>query len=618
MKSLILLISLFGSLAIAGDQTFQSLTDIATVVRDPVFSTPKRLEYLEFTHQKMVSLLSKELDVPEKELNLTFMKSPVKANILMTEKWYDLQTEFYTSIHMEQYNQRWNELQKFVKFSDYGKSINATMLAHLGNYSPVMEGRYYLRWHKIGINSEGRTRNFNIPYFLMSKKIRDLVSLEAHVPYEELIKENDLPTFIGKTSGMTRVQRQELAEKMELNRRINQRAVANAAKTVASIHFLTGLNNLDKSETRVSVFLDRYCESCTAKEKKEALKGSMSYVSKMKKYITYQNTSDVANKFCTSLKKHSYHWNIDKLKPTPLELYLNNSKIIDYYTVHKLKKKNVEAIAKAILDQDLGILFITNAMTLLDKLNEPIGTKLSCTKATEAVDAELVRQAIEEAEVNIAQYLARVSKKVREAQYNLPLTNSALEYFVQTNQASSIEATSSYPQGIGWVLKSLAELDQNMSRRSKTDSVIMWGGTILGVGLTLTGIGAPEGVSIMIAAMGVVKGLAAGSYYFVRSSQEKEFAKEMQFAKNGGAEMSQENLKKHYSDYKTLKIYYIKEFGQSALNFMNLHRMVMNKTGDVGKTHSLLRRVFETAKEEGKGQAVDVVQELVLQIAVQS
>lgn len=618
MKSLILLIPLFSSLAFANPQTFESLTDLSMVVRDPVFATPKRLEYLEFTHQKMVSLLSKELNVPEKELNLTFMKNPVKANVLMTDKWYDLQTEFYTSIHMEQYNQRWNDLQRFVKFSDYGKSINSTMMAHLANYSPVMEGRYYLRWHKIGINSEGRTRNFNIPYFLMSKKIRDLVSLEAHVPYEELIKENDLPTFIGKTSGMTRVQRQELAEKMELNRRINQRAIANAAKTVASIQYLTGLNNLDKSETKVSVFLDRYCDNCTAREKKEALKGSMNYVRKMKRYITYQSPSDVANKFCSSLKKNSYHWNIDKLKPSPLEIYLNSAKLIDYYTIHKLKKKNVEAMAKAILDQDLGVLFITNSITLLDKLNEPIGTKLACTKGTEARDAELVKNAIEEAEENVAQYLVRVSKKVRDSQYNLPLTNSTLEYFVQTNQAGSIEATSSYPQGIGWVLKSLAELDQNTSRRSRIDNVIMWGGTILGVGLTLTGVGAPEGVSIMIAAIGVVKGLAAGSYYFVRSSQEKEFAKEMQLAKNGGAEMSQENLKKHYADYKSLKIYYIKEFGQSALNFVNLHRLVMNKTGDVGKSHSIMKRVFETAKTTGKDTAIETVQDMVLQLAVQS
>lgn len=618
MKSLILLLPLFSSLAFANSETFDSLTDLSMVVRDPVFSTPRRLEYLQFTHQKMVSLLAKEIGVKENELNLTFLKNPVKANVLMTDKWYDLQTEFYTSVHMEQYNQRWNELQRFVKFSDYGKSINSTMMAHLGNYSPVMEGRYYLRWHKIGIQSEGRTRNFNIPYFLMSKKTSDLVALEAHAPYEELIKEKELLTFISKTSGMTRVQRQELAEKMELNRRINQRAVANAAKTIASIQYLTGLNNLDKTETKVSVFLDRYCENCTSREKQEALKGSMSYVGKMKKYITYKSPADIATKFCDSLKKNDYHWNIDKLKPTPLELYLNNARIIDYYTIHKLKKKNVEAMAKAILDQDLGVLFITNSMTLLDKLNEPIGTKLACTKSTEGRDAELVKQAIEEAEENIAQYLARVSKKVRLAQYSLPLTNSALEYFVQTNQAGSIEATSSYPQGIGWVLKSLAELDQNTSRRQKTDSVIMWGGTILGIGLTLTGVGAPEGVSIMLAAIGVVKGLAAGSYYFIRSSQEKEFAREMQLAKNGGAEMSQENLKKHYADYKTLKIYYIKEFGQSALNFVNLHRMVMNKTGDVGKSHSIMRRVFETAKATGKDTAIETVQEMILQLAVTS
>jgi hypothetical protein len=336
----------------------------------------------------------------------------------------------------------------------------------------------------------------------------------------------------------------------------------------------------------------------------------------MKKTISYENPVNVVRNICSSLHKNGYQWNIDRLKPTPIDLYMDMTKLVDYYTLHKLKKKNVEAMAKTMAEQDLGILFITNAVTLLDKSKEPIGTKLGCTKNSEILDVSYMAKAIEEAEYNITQYIIRVGSKFKEAKYDVKLTNSLVEYFVQTNHTASIEATSSYPQGIGWILKSLAELDQNARSREKVDNIVTWGGAILGIGLTLTGVGAPEGVSIMIAAVGVVKGIAAGTYFVIRASEEREFAKEIQLSKNGGGGVSDANLKKHYSDYKQLKILYIKEFGQSALNFVNLHRMCMNRTGDVGKAHSILRRVFETAKDTGKETAIETLQDLVLNAAV--
>lgn len=613
-----MLVLLFlSTVAFAKDKaTYQSLTDISMIVRDPVFSSDQRLYYLDFTRKMMVKKLAEEMNVPETELNLTFMKNPSNARRLLGDPWIDLQTEFYTSLHQENFHQRWTSLQRLVKFTDYGKGIYKTMIGHLGNYSPVNENRFYLRWHNVTLNTDTKTRQFSIPYFLMSSQIKDLVALEAHVPYEELVKEKDMPTFLAKTPQFKRVKRQELAEKMELARRIFIRAVSNAAKTVGSIHYLTGAHNRHSAEGKITTFVDRYCETCTIKDRKDAVIGAMAYLDNMKKSVSYNNTTAVATKFCSSLRNNLYHWNVDRLKPTPVELMIDNTRVIDYYTVHKLKKKNVEAMAKTVLEQDLGVLFITNALTLLDKAQEPIGTKLECTKASAQKDSKLVQEAIDEAEKNVSQYITHVGKKVSDSKYDLSATNSLIEYFVQTNQAATIEATSAYPQGIGWVLKSLAELDQDTNRRKKVDSVITWGGAILGIGLTLTGVGAPEGVSIMIASIGVVKGATAGTYYFVRAQQEKNFAHEMQLSKNAGSGLTEENLRLHYSEYKTLKILYIKEFAQSALNFANLHRMCMNRTGDVGKTHSIFRRVFETAKATGKDTAVETVQEMVIQLAV--
>jgi hypothetical protein len=606
--------------AVANVETnHKSLTDLLEVGRDTVFSSKQRQEYLEFSRKMMVKKLAQELQVSEGELNLSFVKNPTRSSFLMENPWFDLQTQFYTTLHQENFYQRWIGLQKLVKFSDYGKSIQATMMAHLGQFSPVEEGRFYVRWAKIGINSGDRTRRFNIPYFLMSKNIRDLIDMEAHVPFEDLIPNKDLTLFLRMTSKMSRLQKQELAEKSELNRRIYLRAIANSAKTIGSIHHLSGSLTRQLTERKVSEFISDHCESCSAREKSEQQTGAMKYLDTMKKIISYSGPSDVAVKFCRTLRANNYHWNIDRLKPTPVELLADQTQLARYYVHHKLKEKNRGAMAKAILTQDLGVLFLTNAINVLDKQQEPVGTKINCTQDSQNSDTRLVLQAIEEAERNIEIYAKSIGSRLKRSLYDLSATNRTLEYFIQTNQASSIEATSSYPQGIGWILKSIAELDQNTSRRQKIDSIVTWGGAIVGIGLTLTGIGAPEGVAMLISTAGLIRGVSSGTYYLVRSKQEKRFAREMRLAKNGGSGLSHENLKLHYARYKSLKVAYIKEFSTSAFSFINLYRTTLKATGgNIEKTHSILEKVAKTARETGKETLIEKLQENVLELALKS
>jgi hypothetical protein len=604
--------------------THESLTDLLSEIRDPHFSGAKRIEYLEFSRRMMTKKLAEELKVSQAELNLEFVKNPLNGNHVLQDPWIDLQTEFYTTLHQENFRQRWVGLQKLVKFSDYGHGIKNTMFAHWGEYSPVKENRFYARWSKFGIKTAGKIRNFNLPYFLMSSKIQDLISMEAYVPLEELFpdKANETPsnpslnTFLRNTSNHTRIQRQELAEKMQLNQRIYIRAVANSAKTIASLHYLSGEMNRYQSERKVSAFLDGFCDGCTAKEKHEYQAAAMSYVDLMKKSMTTSTLPEVVTNFCQGLRKNNYYWNIDKVKPTPVEILVDNTKVIDYYVYHKLKGKNREALARTIVSQDLGILFLTGALNYLDKMQEPVATKLSCTSLSSGKDLTLVKASIDEAETNVETYITRINQKLMGARYSLKNSSDMIEYFVQTNQTASIEAVSGYPQGIGWVLKSIAELEQNVSRRKKTDKIIAWGGTILGIGLTLTGFGAPEGVAILLSTAGVIKGVASGSYMVVRASQEKKFAQEMRIAKNGSAGLNEANLKMHYNDYKDLKVGYIKEFAGSAFSFGQMYRESLKITKDVAKTHSIIKRVMETAKATGKDEAIGKVQEMVIEMAL--
>lgn len=615
----ILLILLAITLPVWGKSTHESLTAVLEEIRDPVFNSADRKGILNFSRLMMVRKLAAEMGVTEAELNLAFVKNPTKAELLLRDPWYDLQTQFYTTLHLENYHSRWIALQKLHKFTAYGLSLHNTMMAHWGRYSPVNEGRFYNRWAKIGIKTAGVTRNFNVPYFLMSPNTMELIQMEAHTPYSEIFENKTTQAnFLKNTTALTRLQKQELAEKLEFNRRIYIRAVANSAKTIASIRYLTGESNRHQTESKIASFLDGFCNNCTVSEKKEYKKAAMTYVDNMKNAMAVTTVPALTQSFCKSLKQNSYHWNVDKLKPTPIEIALDQTKLINYYLIHKLKNKNRDAIARTVVSHDMGILFLTGAINVLDKMQEPIGTKLGCVPGTNARDISFVRASIEEAETNIESYVVRINRKLKESRYSIANVTDTLEYFIQTNQTASIEAAATFPQGIGYVLKSIVELDRDVKRRKTTDAVVTWGGTILGVGLTLTGIGAPEGVAVLVATAGIVKGLSAGSYFLVRSQQEKQFARELRLAKNGASGLSDANFRMHYKEYKSLKVSYIKEFAGTAISFMTLHRLALRQTGDIAKANTVLKRVIETAKTTGKEEALGKLQEMVIQVAISS
>jgi hypothetical protein len=599
--------------------TYKSLTDLMEISRDTVFTSKQRIEYLDFTRKMMARRLSQDLQVRETELSISFLKNPAHSAVLMEDPWYDLQTQFYTTLHQETFHRRWQALQNLVKFTDYGKSINSTMMAHLGNYSPVDEGRFYLRWNQVNLKADGKIKTFNVPYFLMSDNVNDLVEMEAHVPFDELVPKKDVNEFINRTAKLTRTEKQELSEKMELNRRIYLRAIANAAKTIGTIHHLTGILTRPLTKRKITEFIDSNCENCTNSEKWQQQTGALNYIDNIAKSISPKKPEIIASDFCSSLRKNNYYWNVDKLRPTPGELLRDSTKLVNYYTAHKLKDKNKTAMAKTLLEHDFGILFLTNAMNYLDKGKEPIATRLRCTSSSQKDDTKIVLDSIDEAEKNVAVYLARLNQMIRESRFDVLETNRTLDYLVQTNQAASIEATTSFPQGIGWVLQTIVELDKNMDRRQKTDKIVTWGGLIIGVGLTITGIAAPEGVALLISSAGLIKSVSAGSYYYVRSQQEKNFSKDMRLAKNGGSGLSDENLMGHYKKYKNLKISYIKEFASSALSFVSLYRLALQNTGgNIEKTNNILDIVVKSAKKTGKEQAIEQLEEIVLEMALSS
>lgn len=172
-----------------------------------------------------------------------------------------------------------------------------------------------------------------------------------------------------------------------------------------------------------------------------------------------------------------------------------------------------------------------------------------------------------------------------------------------------------FPQGMDYVVDTLIKIDRDAKRRKRIDSVVAWGGTIIGVGLTVTGIGAPEGVAILLAVAAMTKGAITGTYYLYRSQQEKYFAQELQLAMNasGGNFYAGNNLSLHYSNYRKFKTQYILDFASSAFSFAKIHSLALAKSkGDIVKTHSLIQKTFTQAKAVGATITHDEMLRLVI------
>ena len=133
--------------------------------------------------------------------------------------------------------------------------------------------------------------------------------------------------------------------------------------------------------------------------------------------------------------------------------------------------------------------------------------------------------------------------------------------------------------------------------------MVTWGGTIIGVALTVSGIGAPEGVALLLTIAAMTKGAVSGTYYLYRSQQEKAFYRELTYARTGLGNnfYLDQNMAKHYNDFRNLRISYIMDFAGAIFSFAKIHKMALTQAGgSVPKANGLVQKCMKTLKESGK------------------
>lgn len=603
-----------------------SLKEITLDVRDSHYDSAKRRQYLQFVQTKMSEKLARDLKLKTQDLNGYFMGNNEAMKLLWTSPWIELQTEFYVTLHLEALNEKWKVMSQKRKFTDYGKNIADSMIVHLGNYVPTKEGQTYNRWQNISVAKEAKSQSMRLPFFLMSPKVQDLVRIDAHAAYESLFPkvENEsslnpgLNTFLRNTREKDREDLQELAEVVQLNHRIYLRAVANAAKTVASVYYLTGEYSLPQTQKKVSAFIDQYCEGCSSKDRDDYEASAMTFIQNRKKEMRpYNSGKDVVSSFCSDLEANGYRWMEEEQKPKidpKYEVYtaVRDNTYVDMSHIRaQMLAFRLSALRKAVYNHDLGVLFLTNSLSLMNKANtEVFGTVLGCKPETLTADASRVKGAIEEARQNVEVYLKRVNEKLRGSTFSMKYASEALEYLVQTNVSATAEAVMTFPQGMNHVMNAVLELDKDVKRRKRIDKAVAWGGTVIGVALVVTGIGAPEGVAVLLTVASMTKGAISGVYHLARAQQEKKFYKELSVARRGlGTSFYLDgNLSQHYSDFRDLRTQYLVDFAGAIYSFGKLHYVAVTKTsGDVVKAHGLIKGTMQKCKEVGKDMSQDEI-----------
>jgi hypothetical protein len=618
--------------------TYSSMENLMVDVRDPYFQSSDRKKYLQHVQTQMQQKLAQEINVSPEKLSQSFVADQKKMNLLWAPGWIELQTEFYTTLHQEIFYQRWLTKTKDKKITEYGKNIFDAMMIQLGKYSGVKEGRLYNRWNDISVTKNGKSTNYRVPFFIFSKDTHSLLQIDAHTSYEYLFpKENQasignpsLTTFLKTTENKSRQKNQILAEKIQLNHRIYIRAVANGAKTVASVHYLTGEYSLDQTETKVSAFLEGFCDGCSSKEKEDYKSSALTYVKSTKKTFAqnYYSGKDVVNSFCSDLKNNLYMFDEPAKKKAPVDPYTgrevyvavqDNTRVDMSHIYAQMAMQKIQAISKTIQEHDLGVLFLTNSLTILTSDHKPLGTTLGCRPETIDRDAKALRRAINEARVNVEQYISHINQKINNSTISLKAANETLEYFTQTNVSATTEALMTFPQGINHALNSVLELDGDARRRKNIDKMVTWGGTIIGVALTVSGIGAPEGVAILLTVAAMTKGIISGTYNLYRAQQEKAFYRELTKARIGLGNnfYLDNNMAKHYNDYRNLRISYIMDFAGAIFSFAKLHKMALTQSaGSIPKANSLIQKCMKFLTSSGKDITEDQLSNAILQAAV--
>lgn len=610
------------------DPNHESLKSLLQEVRDPYFSSQRRLSYLELTRANMQKNLAKENKVTIPLLNSKF-KDPQMMDQMWKNPWIDLQTEFYTTLHQEMFHQKWNQRLQKKKVSDYGKNIVSAMQTHIGRYFPLKENQQYNRWVTISQTKNKQVTKYRVPQFLISQNMDQLVKSNIDVDFKDILAKESQEsvgnpshaTFMKHLSHRSEWDKQTLAEKIVLNHRMYLRSISNGAKTIASIHFLSGDFTLPQTEAKVTNFVGSFCESCSNKQKKDFIASAMAYTKRtQKEFIQSYTPKTIVTTFCQSLKDNGYEFDAPK-KPevfnprAPIVAVRDNVRVDQSQIMSQLLMRKYAAMRKTIEEHDMGVLFLTRELSGLTVQNLAAGTNLTCKTQNIAADIQVVKRSITEARSSVEKYISTLNEKMRQSGFNEDAIDETTEYFAQTNVSASIEAVLSFPQGMDHLINGVLRVDGDQRRRKNIDTAVSWGGTIVGVALTLTGIGAPEGVTILLTTAALVKGVSWGSYYFYRSQQEKSFHRQLMVAKKGLGKnfYLDQNMTTHFTDYQELKIKAITEFGTSAINYAKLHKLALvAAVGDVGRAHNILNKTMAQATAITEDVALDKVLEHVV------
>lgn len=466
-----------------------------------------------------------------KTLYETVMADPEKfyAQVKGKGKYTDLFTDFSALINQINVEKQLSDCDDYLKMKE-------GLFSGSSSYNPCGEGGFshsYFLWES-KTKGEVTSKQYGVPSFMYSENLQEilLVSNSYHGRYGSESNPpllSNVETLKKTNPGLKAEDHLELYNMMKLQDDAYQRAILNAARNALSTEYQYNSKGWSDKEAnqKIGDTLHSICQHCSA-ETKTSLEKRLRYVIKSdinSAKLVAKDPVEVGKQLCQRLAQEGYPLSagLSDKEMTPVSLVAGMGRV----KTNIAAEKRVSVLSKIAQSGGDGLLVLTETMTDLDE-KRPAHIKMNCRDSNQQMNGEIVQKAAKEATEKALEYAKKINEEfsLRSDAGNI---RDNLKLLFKSNPRIVGEALNQNSRMGKMACHLIGEIRNNDASEKFNDTVIIWGATVVGGALSLTGILAPAGASITMGAIALgagstAVGVGSGLYQYANAEDSREQA----------------------------------------------------------------------------------------------
>lgn len=414
-----------------------------------------------------------------------------------------------------------------------------------------------------------------------------------------------------------------LREQDLFRKRAYHRAVTNAVKNLITLEIEeTGRHwSLDEIQGRASLLVKENCKNCTALDTRLITAHvARSIKAELKTGMIKPQSFDVQiENVCTLLKKNGYEFVPPSLRASGWTYLSPIGKGRE--ELNEFLNKRIQSLNKTLHSGRESLLILTHAMTDLSD-GQYAHIKLKCMKVAHRADADrshnhsILKSAYAEAESNVKKFLALLKKEMKLGTPTQKEIDQDIELLTKLAPRAVGEALYEQSSQSSSVCQAINRIQKDDDFDETVEEVKLWGSVVAGVGLTLTGVFAPAGATVMGASLsmsalvaGTALGAGVGAHDWYASGVMKEDSEILKAA--AIASGSDPNLAKksgeEWEKFESLRLSAMINLGMSAFDVSTLALPLLKS----GKRLKDVNHSLEKMLLSGRRATPDRVEQLI-------